>query len=135
MLKTIGECVLSHRHYSGQRAKCGLHPHGRTKMNVRTLLATAAMALILIASTACSVTRGQQTVGEYVDDAAITTAVKARLLEDSDVGGLSITVETMDGEVLLSGFARTSNEKYTAERIALRVNGVRSVRNGIVVRP
>jgi hyperosmotically inducible periplasmic protein len=104
-------------------------------MKFRNLLAVAAMALFLVASTACSVTRGQQTVGEYVDDAAITAGVKARLLEDPDVGGLSITVETMDGTVMLSGFATSHQERNTAERIARRVDGVRSVKNGIAVRP
>ncbi len=104
-------------------------------MNLRNLLAATAMALILVVGTACSVTRGQQTVGEYVDDASITAGVKARLLDDPDVGGLSITVETMDGEVMLSGFAKTSKERSDAERIARRVDGVRAIKNGIVVRP
>jgi hyperosmotically inducible periplasmic protein len=104
-------------------------------MNFRSLLTATVMAMILILGTACSVTRGQQTVGEYVDDAAITAGVKTRLLDDPGVGGLSITVETMDGEVMLSGFATTAKEKNDAERIARRVDGVRTVKNGIVVRP
>lgn len=74
-------------------------------------------------------------MGAYVDDAGITTLVKSRMLEDKTVSGLSISVETFNGTVHLSGFAKTSNEKMQAENIARGVNNVKAVRNDIVVRP
>jgi osmotically-inducible protein OsmY len=51
------------------------------------------------------------------------------------VSGTSISVETLNGTVMLSGFAKTVKEKDTAERIAKNVNGVKAVSNKIDVRP
>ena len=103
-------------------------------MILRTTLASIVAAVALLTVTGCAVTRGQETVGAYVDDAAITTAVKARFIENKDVDAASIKVETLNGTVLLSGFAKNTLEKNTAESIARRVNGVKSVKNEISVR-
>lgn len=83
----------------------------------------------------CSVARNQQSVGSYVDDAGITTAVKAKFAEDKTVAATAISVETLKGTVQLSGFAKSQAEKDRAESIARNVKGVASVRNSIVVRP
>ena len=108
-------------------------------MSVRNILAatiaTAAAAAALMTLPGCAVTRGQETVGAYVDDAAITTAVKGRFIDNKDVDATSIKVETLNGTVMLSGFAKNANERMTAEEIAMKVNGVKSVKNSIVVRP
>ena len=93
----------------------------------------AASALVLTAG--CAVTRGQESVGAYVDDAAITTSVKARMVEDKAVDAAAIKVETLNGNVMLSGFAKNSVEKSTAESIAMKIKGVKSVQNNVVVRP
>jgi hyperosmotically inducible protein len=103
-------------------------------MNIRTLI-TAALATSLIALAGCAVTRGQESVGAYVDDTTITTGIKARFVENREVDAASIKVETLNGTVLLSGFAKNGTEKTTAESIARNVSGVRSVRNEIAVRP
>ena len=47
----------------------------------------------------------------------------------------AISVETLNGVVMLSGFAKNGTEKATAERIARGVSGVKSVKNEIAVRP
>ena len=94
-----------------------------------------ALAASLIALSGCAVTRGQETVGAYVDDAAITTSVKAKFVDNKDVDAASIKVETLNGTVMLSGFAKNTNERSTAEVIARNVSGVREVRNEIAVRP
>jgi osmotically-inducible protein OsmY len=104
-------------------------------MNTRHTLAAAFATLVLITASGCAVTRGQETVGAYVDDAAITTSVKARYVDNKDVDASSIRVETLNGTVMLSGFAKNSTEKATAETIAMNVKGVKSVRNEIAVRP
>lgn len=104
-------------------------------MNIRNVFVATATALVLITTTGCAVTRGQETVGAYVDDAAITTAVKARFVENKDVDTLSIKVETLNGTVMLSGFAKNATEKSTAEVLARKVNGVKAVKNEIAVRP
>jgi len=98
-------------------------------------MALAALTGITLLSTGCAVVRGQETVGAYVDDAAITTAVKAKFVDDKIVSAGSISVETLNGIVQLSGFAKSAAEKSQAEQIARNSKNVRSVRNDIVVRP
>lgn len=104
-------------------------------MKVRLTLAALAASISLATLSGCAVTRGQERVGAYVDDTAITTAVKARFVDNRNVDASSISVETLNGNVMLSGFAKNSTERATAEDIARGVKGVRSVKNAIEVRP
>ncbi len=104
-------------------------------MIIRTTLAAAVAAVALLAAAGCSVTRGQEGIGAYVDDTAITTAVKAHFVENRQVDATSIRVETLNGTVMLTGFAKSATEKATAESIARGVNGVKSVKNEITIRP
>ena len=98
-------------------------------------IALAILTGLTLVTTGCAVTRGQTDVGTYVDDRAIGTSVKAKLLEDKATGGMSINVDTLNGTVSLSGFAKSQAEKDQAGRIAAATKGVRSVRNDILVRP
>jgi len=104
-------------------------------MYIRTTLAAAMTAIVLLTASGCAVTRGQETVGAYVDDAGITTLIKSRFIENKQVDAASIKVETLNGTVMLSGFAKNSTERSTAESIARGVSGVKSVKNEIAVRP
>ena len=104
-------------------------------MQMRTKLASAFTVFALVAMSGCAVTRGQETTGAYVDDTAITTAVKGRYVGNKEVDASSISVETLNGTVMLSGFAKNQTERTTAEEIAMKTKGVKSVKNGIVVRP
>jgi osmotically-inducible protein OsmY len=101
----------------------------------RHLAATATLLGMFLNLPGCAVSRGQETVGAYIDDAAITTSVKARFFEDKNVAGSSISVETLNGTVMLSGFAKSASERESAESIARAVKGVKAVRNEIAVRP
>ena len=94
-----------------------------------------AAAALLAALAGCSVVRGQQTVGAAVDDTATTTSVKAKFVEDKTVDASAIKVETLNGTVQLSGFAKSAAEKQRAETIARGTKGVTSVKNDIIVRP
>ena len=98
-------------------------------------IALATLTGLTLVTSGCAVMRGQESVGAYVDDKTITTAVKAKLIEDKTTGGLSINVDTLNGEVALSGFAKSQAEKGQAGRIAAATKGVRAVRNNLVVRP
>ena len=104
-------------------------------MQMRTKLASALTVLVLITASGCAVTRGQETTGAYVDDTAITTAVKARYVGNKEVDATAISVETLNGTVMLSGFAKNQAERTTAEEIAMKTKGVKNVKNAIVVRP
>lgn len=102
---------------------------------MKTLILAAALAVAGVMSMAgCAVTSGQSSVGEYVDDAAITTRVKARLAEDPQVSAARVNVETLKGEVQLSGFAANDTEKSRASEIARSVPHVNGVRNNIIIR-
>ena len=101
----------------------------------RTLAFAGITGVTVFTSVGGSVAREQQTVGSYVDDAGITTAVKAKMAEDKTVNAVAISVETLKGTVQLSGFAKSQAEKDQAGRIASNVNHVKEVRNSIVVRP
>ena len=108
----------------------------RTTLRTTALVcAFAALAGMTVLTTGCAVVRGQETAGAYVDDAGITTAVKAKMVEDKTVSAAAISVETLNGTVQLSGFAKSGAEKAQAEVIARNVKNVRAVRNDIVVRP
>jgi hyperosmotically inducible periplasmic protein len=98
-------------------------------------LALAVLAATSLAVAGCAVVRDQQTVGAYVDDAATTTAIKAKFVEDKTVDAGAIRVQTLNGTVQLSGFAKSNAEKAQAEYLARNTKGVRLVKNDILVRP
>jgi osmotically-inducible protein OsmY len=74
-----------------------------------------------------------QSVGEKIDDAKITTAVKSKLTADSVKNLVNVGVETNDGTVRLYGKVPTAEDKFQAERIARRTKGVREVNNQLRV--
>jgi osmotically-inducible protein OsmY len=88
----------------------------------------------MLVAVGCAGSRTQESTGEYIDDAAITTKVKSKLLADEDASGLAINVETFKGTVQLSGFVKSEQEKEHAEVIAESVDGVQRVENRISVR-
>lgn len=104
-------------------------------MNIRNICTATFAAMLLVVASGCAVTRDQQSVGAYVDDSVITGQIKSRMAENKDVAATSISVETLNGTVMLTGFAKNTLEKTTAEKIARDVNGVKSVKNDIIVRP
>jgi hyperosmotically inducible periplasmic protein len=72
-----------------------------------------------------------ESVGEYIDDAAVTAKVKTELLRDRQVSGTAIEVETFKGTVQLSGFANSDAERQRAVLLAKSVGGVKAVVNDI----
>lgn len=102
---------------------------------LHTVVACTLLGLAVLTTTGCAVTRGQETVGAYIDDTAITTAVKARFIENKLVDAGSISVDTLKGTVMLSGFAKNATERSTAEALTRKVEGVRTVKNEIALRP
>jgi osmotically-inducible protein OsmY len=104
-------------------------------MKMTRALAIAILAGATLAGTGCSVIRGQETAGSYVDDASITTAIKSKFVEDKSVDAAAINVHTLNGTVQLSGFAKSATEKAKAENIARNTRGVRTVHDDIIIRP
>jgi hyperosmotically inducible periplasmic protein len=74
---------------------------------------------------------GDKSAGAIVDDATITTKVKAKFVEDPMVKAMNIKVDTYQGIVQLSGFANSPAEAEKAAEIARHTSGVKSVKNDI----
>ena len=93
------------------------------------------MACALAASlAACAAMSGRETAGEYVDDATITTKVKAAIFDEPSLKSMEVSVETFQDVVQLSGFVDSPRTKAKAGELARGVRGVRSVKNDLVVR-
>ncbi|HEY3174101.1 MAG TPA: BON domain-containing protein [Thermoanaerobaculia bacterium] len=73
-------------------------------------------------------------VGQVMDDAAITAAVKAKLLADPMVGGLKIDVDTRNGVVYLtSEHMKSQAEIDQAIKLAKQTSGVKDVQSKLTV--
>ena len=74
-------------------------------------------------------------VGGYAGDAATTSEIKAKLLADDIVPSRKVKVETTDGVVQLSGTVENQAQSERAEGIAKAIDGVKSVKNDLTVKP
>lgn len=100
---------------------------------LKNIALATALAVGSVYLTGCAVARDQQTVGAYIDDTTITTQVRARFADDPVVSVMAIKVQTLNGVVQLSGFAKSEAERTRAQTIAANVNGVSRVANDIIV--
>lgn len=101
------------------------------KLSVPTLITLLAVGGIAGLHFGCSATPTRESTGEYIDDATITTKVKAAFVKDPVVKALDVNVDTFKGTVQLSGFVDTREQKTRAEQIAAAIQGVTAVRNNI----
>lgn len=99
-------------------------------MKTKSSLLAAVIFGAAIAAGGCT-NLGEKSAGATIDDAAITTKVKAKFVEDKAVSALNIKVNTYQGTVQLSGFAKSTEEAERAAQIARSVNGVKMVKNDI----
>lgn len=107
----------------------------RMPVSARQLAIAGLLGATLAMASGCAVVRDQQSVGEYIDDAGTTIAVKSRLADNPATSAIAISVETFNGVVHLSGFAKSEIEKQRATQIAAETLNVRSVQNNLVVKP
>ncbi len=97
--------------------------------------ATMILACVLaFGATGCNVFRGQERVGEYVDDTTITTEIKADMLKSKKVDGWDVNVDVLKGHVRLIGWASDEAERQKAGQIARSVKGVKSVDNQLKIK-
>ncbi len=76
-----------------------------------------------------------KTVGETIDDTTITTRVKTAMLNDPQVGGMKIDVDTFKGVVTLSGRVKSQTEHDQAVALARKTSGVVEVKDALQVIP
>src|SRR5215208_3164764 len=96
----------------------------------RIPMALLALVALLAVAAACSSTK---TVGDKVDDAAITAKVKAKLAADGDINPFNIDVDTNEGVVTLQGRVAKEEARTKAEQLARDTDGVRRVINLVKV--
>jgi len=100
---------------------------------MRKLHVFAIVLFMVLALAACQTPAGRST-GEVVDDATITTEVKAKLIADSVTKGLAVSVQTFEGAVTLIGAVDTERQKAKAAEIARGVKGVKKVNNLVTIK-
>jgi hypothetical protein len=91
-----------------------------------------ALALALLVSGGCSL--AGRTLGGYVDDKRVKSAVKRRLADTSLGRDSGVRIDTFGGTVYLTGQVETEAQKSDAEVTAWQVAGVGQVVNDLVVR-
>jgi len=104
-------------------------------MSILNLILRLLISLVLVVSVAgCAGGKKHESTGEYLDDSAITTKVKASILGDSKVKVFQINVKTFKGVVQLSGFVDSSEMAARAAELARTVKGVKMVNNSLIVK-
>jgi osmotically-inducible protein OsmY len=99
----------------------------------RHLLQTACLIAALSGTATLGTVACGKSVGNTIDDATITGRVKTALLNDPDVAGLKIDVDTFKGVVTLSGQVKSQAEADKAIAIARRTPGVADVRSTLQI--
>jgi osmotically-inducible protein OsmY len=103
-------------------------------MNNFTRVSVLFAAVSLTALAGCASSQKQESTGQYVDDTAITTKVKAAIFNEPALKSAEINVETFKGRVQLSGFVSTRANIDRAVVVAQGVSGVTSVTNDMRVK-
>jgi hypothetical protein len=98
-----------------------------------TALRTLTVAVALVVTLAAAGAVEARSVGQVIDDTAITTQVKAKLTADRLSNLTKIEVTTDDGIVTLAGVVEEPERKARAAQIASSVNGVKGLVNNIHV--
>ena len=98
-------------------------------MNKFSRVSVLVAAVALTALAGCASTQKHESTGQYIDDTAITTSVKAAIFNEASLKSMEINVETFKGRVQLSGFVRSQANIDRAVQVAQGINGVTSVGN------
>lgn len=88
-------------------------------------------AIALTAMVGCASTSSKESTGQYVDDSAITTKVKAAIFNEPTLKSAEINVETFKSQVQLSGYVSSRASISKASEVARSVGGVTSVKNDL----
>lgn len=103
-------------------------------MTILKRISTLFLASVLFSMLGCASTAKQEGTGEYIDDAVITTKVKAAIFNEPTLKSTEINVETYKGAVQLSGFVSSDASIKKAVEVTRSVKGVTSVKNDMHVK-
>jgi osmotically-inducible protein OsmY len=102
--------------------------------NAKRRITASLAALAVAVLSACAPTRTHEGTGEYLDDAVITSKVKAAFAADPEVKATEVKVKTFKGTVQLSGFVDSAASAQRAVQLARQVKGVKEVKNDTEVK-
>jgi hyperosmotically inducible protein len=104
-------------------------------MNILTRALTCCLVTLAVVMTAgCASTPKHEGTGEYVDNAVLTTKVKAAIFNEPTLKSAEINVESFKGEVQLSGFVSSATARARAVEVTRGIAGVQSVKNDMIVK-
>jgi len=126
----ISACQKNDTQPAPGRSSQNLEAPGANPMPERSAQNTAGDTMGRAADTPA---RGGEHVGKVLDDATLTAKVKTALVSEPNLKSTTINVDTMGGVVTLKGTAASQEVRRKAEQIASAVDGVRSVRNELIV--
>lgn len=101
--------------------------------HIKRSMSALFFAVTLATTMGCAASLPQESAGEYVDDAVITAKVKASILDRPTLKLFDIHVETFMGVVELRGVVASQSKIDEAVKVARSVNGVKSVKNYMLV--
>ena len=104
-------------------------------LTLKSLLAATLLSCSAIVTAGCASHQHARSGGEIIDDAALTTKVKAALLAEKDVNSFDIKVKSYRGNVQLSGFVDSQWQIDKAEAVVDAVDGVDTVTNDLIHKP
>ncbi len=98
-------------------------------MTIPNRFAAILSAVLLVSVVGCASTPKHEGTGQYMDDAVITTKVKAAIFNEPTLKSTEINVETYKGTVQLSGFVNSRADMNKAVEVARKVEGVVAVKD------
>ena len=105
------------------------------KIALSGLLICLSLGGLALTGAGCAGSNYHRSTGAYLDDKGISTRVKTALFRDPLVSGFDVHVKTFRGDVQLSGFVDSPEQKERAAQVAREVSGVRLVTNDLEVKP
>ena len=100
----------------------------------QALAVTRGVSGVVDVENGVSLKGASSTMGMQMDDTAVTSRVKTALLADPDVRSLDISVLTRQGAVQLTGFVNSQAQIDQANKLAAGAEGVRSVKNELMIK-
>ena len=92
-----------------------------------------AMAGALGLTSGCASDGGRRSTGEFIDDTAIRTKLKAALVNDPEIKSDTFKTEVDRGNVVFTGFVRSEHERNKVENTAKGIKGVKAVDNQLTI--
>jgi hyperosmotically inducible periplasmic protein len=101
------------------------------KFALSGLIICLSLGGLALTGAGCAGDRYHRSTGAYLDDKSINTRVKTALFSDPQVSGFDVHVNSFRGDVQLSGFVDTPEQKERAAQVAREIEGVRVVTNNL----